>query len=429
MTISTQQKIPQANTFMVYYQGLLCVAAILVFFSRLDGMLAAYNITIPLVWLIGFMAASIPLFLTQTIRLQNIPLSILVWCGVYLGICSISILIEPQAPSMQLLEDQIRSIIFLVFMLMIFAQPLIIQKWVKITILLVTIANVLLYIYEFINPATFALVKDVAGRSGGFYVDANTAACALIMGLIFSISLIKPKYRLFYALFTLMGIATTFSRGGMACWLMVVVLMVLFKIIPSYQFPLFFLSIFVTTTILSTQVGNLSYMKTADGTDMFTDDTIRRIEFLLNPFNQSEQDFDDSRLNLADEARAKFMEKPIFGGGLDGARLGLYDGDSKTQEGAGTHNIYLDSALKYGFLGILIYPLLIFVIISKAEGEIKNYALIFAIFSLAWGFFSHTTLDAFFSLMCYVIMASWIKQSQWEKSFQAKQITANSNIF
>jgi O-antigen ligase len=418
MTRIIQQRNTEKNTFFVYYQGFIAVAAILVFFTRLDGILGEYGIGLPLLWLIAFIGISLPILALKLSKknFQYLPKLIIVWCAVYLGFTSISILISSQTPDIQFIEDQIRSIVFLLLMVVLFSQYSLVRQWVKLAILLVTFANVFIYIYEFLNPLAFALVKDVPGRSGGFYVDSNTASCALVVGMIFTIEMIKPKYRIFYALFVLLGIAPTFSRGGMASWLMVVLILVVTKIIPKYQIALILLSIFITGTIVSTQVSKLSYIKNADGSEMFTDDTIRRVEFLLNPLHQDEEDFDDSRLLLVDKAWAKFASKPFLGNGVGGARIEGYSGDSEDSEGAGTHNIYLDSVLKYGFLGVLLYPGLLIASVWKATGSLKPYALVFLLFSIAWGFFSHTTMNAFFSLTTYAMMANFSEQSFLENS-------------
>lgn len=400
---------------MEFYHEFLSVAALIVFFTRLDGSLSKYGIGLPLFWLIAFIAASIPLFLTKMVQLRNIPVSMLVWCCLFLGMSSISILASAKTPSLQLLENQFRSIVFLFVMLVIFSQPNLTLKWTKKTVLLITVINVIIYINEFLNPAFLAEIKLIPGRSGGLYLDANAASWAVITGLIFTIDMIKPKYRIFYALYGLLGIFTTFSRGGMACWLMVMIMFIIAKIIPSHQILVLLLSIFMTVTIISSQIGNLSHIKTEDGTDMFTPDTIRRIEFLINPLNQDEEDFDDSRLKLAENAWAKFANKPFLGNGLGGANIGYHaDATDVDGTGTGTHNIYLDSVLKYGFLGILLFPFLMLATIWKAQGKLKTHASIFVLFTLAWGLFSHTNMSAFYSLTAIALMASWVHQSRWE---------------
>jgi hypothetical protein len=420
MTYIKQRKNREKNTFIDYYQSFLALTAILAFFTNINVFLGRYGIGLPLVWLILFIVLSLPLFISKLSknRLQYVPLSLVVWCAFYIGISSFSMIIIQDIP-MQSIEDLIRSILFLIVMIVIFSQISLDKKWLKMTILLITLMNVFIHIYEFINPLAFALIKDSEGRAGGFYLDANTASFALIVGLIFTIDLFKPKYRLFYSLFVFLGIALTFSRGGMLCWGLMILCFFIFKILPSRQLPLIILSMFIAVTIIFTQLGNLSYIKTADGSDMFNEDTINRIEFLTNPFNQKKENFDDSRILILKEAEKKFFSKPILGNGIGGARLDIFPtGDSVTESGVGTHNIFLDLALRFGFLGVIIYPFLLIATIWKAPEEIKPYTMIFLILSLVWGVFSHTLLDEFFHLTVYALVATWVRAVRVKKSLE-----------
>jgi O-antigen ligase len=412
MTNIINNKTQQKNTFIVYYQGFLAVAAVLVFFTKLDVYLGNLGIGLPLLWLLGFLFASIPLFFSISNRLKYIPIPIIFWVVGYITAPLISILILPQIPELQLFENQIRTIIFLLLMLVIFSQHILVLRWVKQAILLVTVANVLMFIYEFLNPLAFYLIQDAAGRSSGFYTDANSGGCAIILGMILSIDLIKPKYRLFYALFVFIGIATTFSRGAMIGWVIVIFLFMVNRVIPRYQLSLLFLSIFVLITILSSQLNNLSNMKTADGTELLNEDSLERVEFLINPFGGQEDESTDGRLGHVKEALAKFNKQPFIGNGLGSGGSQTYrDAQGQPQR---SHNIYLDQMVEYGFLGALIYPFLLLACVWKAQGEHKKYTLPFVAFLLIWGVFSHTTMDLFSLLISYAIMANLTQQSRLE---------------
>ena len=411
MTSLTKQKTQPKNTFIVYYQGFLAVAAILLFFTRLDQYLERQGIGMPLYWMIAFILASIPLFATIFKRLQFIPHSVLVWCGIYLALPLISILISSKIPEQQFLENHFRTIIFFLLMLLIFSQYTCILRWAKLVILLLTISNIFMYVYEFFNPLTFYLEQHAPGRSSGFYHDANDAAWAIIAGMIFTIDLIKPKYRLFYALFILLGIAPTFSRGGFVSWVLVILLFILTKIIPRYQIPLLFLSGFIVISILSTQLNNLSYLKTADGTNLFTEDSISRVEFLLNPLSH-ERSSKDSRLKHVDEAWEKFDRHPFLGNGLGSGENARHISARGTSQRS--HNIYLDLMVEYGFLGALIYPWLLLASVWKVQGKLKKQAITFVGFLLIWGFFSHTIIASFNSLTSYALMANLAQQSRLE---------------
>ena len=407
----------QKTTFLIYYQCFLAVAAILVFFTDLSGVLKAYGIGLPLYWLAAFMFLAAPLYPSAIKKLQYLPLSIFVWFGIYLAMTSIVVLFMPgsAAPLQQIMEDQIRSMIFLCLLMLIFSEHWIVQQYTKITILIVTIFNVFLFIAQFLNPTILQEVQDAPGRAGGFYIDANMASCGLNMGLIFSIGLIKPKYRLFYALFVLMGDAVTFSRGGMACWLLIVVMFMVFKVMPLKQLPLLLGSVLMAALVISSQIGNLAYITAPNGEPLFNEGTIERVKFLVNPLAEGEgieEKEDDSRVVLVQMGWEKFSNSPWYGNGLgSGEHQGI---NAELGDEPRSHNIYLDRMIEYGFLGVFIYPLMIFASVWKAQGEHRKYAMVFTIFALIWGIFSHTVLTNFFILTSVAYMAVVTKQSQIE---------------
>ncbi len=408
MVDSIQHKAKNKNTLIVYYQGFVAVAAVLVFFMRLDQYLEEHGIGLPLLWMMAFMFASVPLLGNILNKLHYIPMPIVVWCGIYLAMPLISILILPKYPDVQLLEDYIRSIIFLLLMLVIFSQHLLVLRWVKLTILLVTVTNVFMYVYEFFNPLAFYLEREASGRASGFYGNANAAGGAVILGMILTIDLIKPKYRLFYVLFAFLGIISTFSRGSIVSWFIVVLVFILTKVIPRYQIPLLFLSGFMIISILSTQLNNLKHLENADGTKLFTDNSLARIEFLIDPLDQ-EDNSKNGRLSHVNEAWEKFVRHPFIGNGLGSGQNARHLTEGEAQR---SHNIYLDLMVEYGFLGALIYPCLLLFSVWKVQGKLKKQAIAFVCFSLIWGFFSHNVINSFSSLISYAFIANLAHQSR-----------------
>lgn len=401
--ISNQKK---TNKILVTYQGFLAVAAILVFFSKIDIFLEQWGYGIPLYWLFGFLILSIPLSLSLLAKREYIPKPLLLWCAIYFGMSCLAILISPTIPEMQLLEDQIRSILFLVLMLVLFSEHAIVQKAVKITILIVSFFNVCCFIYEFFNPLTFGAIHSY-GRAAGFYIDANEAGCALVLGMIFCIDLFKPKFRLLFALIIMLGILVTLSRGAILAWVVVILFFMVKKIIPTYQISFLGLAIATFLIILTSQLNNLDNFKAADGTPLFNDDTLARVEFLVDPFSEEQ---DTSRLLLVEDAWRSFSEQPFVGKGLGGSANKKYiSARGKPQK---PHNTYLTLMIEYGFLGFLLYPGLILATIWKAQGQAKNIGVAFAVLLLVWGIFSHTTLTSYFILLSVAYMATLTHQSQ-----------------
>jgi len=413
MTSLIEHKNQSTTSFIIYYQGFLAVAAIILFFTRIDVYLQDHTSLIPLYWLMGFLLASLPLLPFLFKKFDGISKNILVWAGAYIALISISILIQANFSDLQFLEDQFRTIIFLFLMLTIFSYHPLITKWVKLTILSLTFLNVSMFIYEFFNPWAFHEVQRASGRSSGFYDDSNTAGIAIILGMIFTVDMIKPKYRLFYALFVFLGVASTFSRGSIAGWILVVGLFILTKVVPRYQMVFVLLFSMITISILSTQLNSLKYITNADGEALFKEDTLARVEFLINPFEQKDGS-QASRFSHIEDAWKKFESSPFFGNGLGaGQNTAQITQTGKAQR---SHNIYLDLMVEYGFLGALVFPSLLLACVWEAKGQFRKQGIVFVLFLMSQGFFSHTLLSEFCSLIFYAIMSNLTKHSHLESS-------------
>ena len=408
MTILNESTYRSKVNPMTYYQGFLAIAAILIFFTRVDVYLDTMGFGIPLYWMIGFLAASVPLALSLISEKERLSKPVLVWIAGFIASTFTLIVIQPKLPVMQNFEDQYRTIIFLLLMLVIFAYHPLVIKWTKYTIMAVTLANIVMFVLEFFNPLAFRLEQRAPGRSSGFYDDANTAGIALVLGMILTIDLVKPKYRIFYALLIFLGLAPTFSRGSIAGWVLLVGLMILMKLIPRTQIPLlggFAVAILIT---LSSQIDNLAYLKTADGTTLFQEDTLARVEFLIDPFAQSDSS-KASRLSHVDDAWEKFANSPFIGNGLGAGQNAATE--SQVGKAQRSHNTYLDLMVEFGFLGALIYPMMLLASVWKASGTFKQQGVCFVVFMLFQGFFSHTLLNEFCSLICYAMVASLARHS------------------
>jgi hypothetical protein len=415
ISLSESKNYPKA-TFITYYQGFLAIAAILIFFTRSDIYLSNHHgFFVPLFWMIGFLVASFPLWISLLSRLKDLSRPLVIWSGFYIAVSLISILVQPVLPKQQYLENQYRTIIFLIIMLGIFAYHPLVAKWTKMAVLFVTLFNIASYLYEFLNPLAFYLEQRAPGRSSGVYEDSNAAGIALVVGMIFTMDLIKPRYRLFYALLIFVGLAPTFSRGAIAGWVLVMGYLIWKKTVPRYQMPLLVVFFVVMISILSTQIGHLKYLKGSDGKSLLNEDSLARIEFLINPLAQK----DDSKASREDHVKVawgKFSRHPFIGNGLgSGENVATLSSTGVAQR---CHNTFLDQMVEFGFLGVLFFPSLLLVSIWQAEGELKNQATSFMIFLLSQGFFSHTLMNEFCSLIFYAIMANLVIHSKQQSSHQ-----------
>lgn len=406
---SQSSETSQPNRFLIYYQCVLAMGMVAIFFTRLDVFLEQKGFIVPLYWLYGFIAFSIPLWFLLSEKIKYLLVPVLGWCALYIAINTLSILASDKIPDTQLFEDRLRSIIFLLFAVFIFSEHPLVHKCTKVAMLLVTLMNASNHIYEMLNPFAFGALHAF-GRPAGFYIDSNAASCALILGMIFSIDLLKPKYRMLYASFVGIGVVLSFSRGGMLGWLVAVLLLSFLKTIPRSQLVYLFLGLIGLYLLLKTQINTLTYLKNFDGSPLLNQDVLSRIEWILNPTSESQ---DLSRFTLVEDAWQQFYDSPWLGQGLGGAGSSTFvsgfDGSAQRP-----HNIYLTNMVEHGIIGFLLLPSLIYAAICKARGKTARMAIPFAIFILMWGLFSHTILSSFFILLSFAFMSNLAVQSRIE---------------
>ncbi len=407
------------NNWQFKYQFFLAILAILTFFSSLDSFLGKIGIAPPpLFFIAAFTLAAIPLFFSVFSRWKYLPPSIIIWSIAYYTISSLSILVFQNSPDIRdAFERRLLYIFFLLLMTLLFSKYEIIQLWARKTILVFGFINIGLFIYEFYNPGGLG-VQDAVGRSAGFYPDANDAGAALILSMIFGIELLKPKWRFIFILLISLGVFLTFSRGSLLILFISIVTLVVIKIIPKKQLLISILAMAIILPLFAAQaalLGNI-YSLLSDN------DSANRI---LSIGNSSTSVTDDSRVELIKEALNKFAHNPFIGSGIESSKSNTAKSDSTNPDMITgmiqlqkPHNMYLVFMVEHGFLGFLIYPLLILGATWNAQGKAKKMGILFAIFFLIRGLFSHTMFQDRFFLISIALMASISRQSQLKQNLE-----------
>ena len=119
----------EPNKLLLYYQCLLAVGAIAIFFTKLDVYLEqrAFISLFPLHWIALFSVASIPIVLSIQSRINYFPVLVFIWSAFYLAISSFAVLVAlPSVPgipvetTIQDFETRILVIFSLLLMTFIF---------------------------------------------------------------------------------------------------------------------------------------------------------------------------------------------------------------------------------------------------------------------------------------------------------------------
>lgn len=318
------------------------------------------------------------------------------WIVFYVCVILLWYILPHNEYSIEELRRKILSIAsILIFMIFIYyddENTSTVRQALLFTTLLATFNN----IFEFMNPFAFFPIDSmigVLGRSAGFYINPTISGGAIVLGTILSITYIKRSYRIWYMLFSSVGVFLTFSRSAIVGFMLVYLYMTIkrkldFKymvFIPIVLFVVFTLSLpFLTTYIEKNHSGGANNI-------------INRIMWFTNPVEHADKSTSE-REKVATKAFKMFTEHPFVGSGL-GSTV-------HWNERVSTHNIYLTHIAEIGLLGLLIYPLLLYSIILQARDETKITAGAFASFTLFIGFFSHNLLDELYMLFAFALMAN-----------------------
>jgi len=263
-------------------------------------------------------------------------------------------------------------------------------------ILAITILATFNNITEFFNPIAFYAIDspyNIFGRSAGFYVNANIAGEAIIVGLILSFSIVSNKFKTIFLIASLLGVVASFSRTAIASWFVVVTILSYGKVIDKKNLLLILFSlVFIVSVVLPFIVN---FVGNSDSGAV--DNLLTRLDF----FSTKKTGLDSSqlsRLAVANAALGYFADSPLIGAGIGHTTHWEFP--------ISTHNIYLKLMDEFGIIGIFIYPFLILSAIWRAKGETKVVARAFAVYTFIIGFTTHNSLDEYHLLIAFSIMAN-----------------------
>ncbi|MGB3759551.1 MAG: O-antigen ligase family protein [Rivularia sp. (in: cyanobacteria)] len=394
------------NNLLTFYQCFLAVIAVLVFFTEADNFYFDSGITpAPKNLVILFCLASTPLLISlKSKNFQYLPMSVILWCCLYLGISAASFLHSvPTEPVIQELETRILAVLFILLMTLIFSGEPIVRRYARIALFIAVFLTIFNNFRELLDPLAFNGFNET-GRPAGFYKDPNKSGAALIMGLIFSIGLLPKRYRLPYFLLVFIGSFITFSRGASLCLIILLIMFVVKHLIPVSQLYTV-LSLLIVLFLLG-NVGNY-LIGQASELGILNYSIEQRLEAITNFTDPDARETDDgSRSNIASIAWSTFLKMPFLGHGI---------GYIREWGKILPHNMYLTFMIEHGFLGFTIVPVLVFAVNKNSYGEAKILSLCFGSFILFWSIFSNTVLEDRETLMMFALIAVMSKYSRFEK--------------
>ncbi|NJO26940.1 MAG: hypothetical protein HC874_04890 [Richelia sp. SL_2_1] len=395
------------NNLLMYYQCFLAVVTVLVFFTEADNYFFDAGVTpTPKNLVIVMCLISTPLFISlKSKNFQYIPMNVILWCCLYLGISALSFLHGvPTEFVTQELETRVLAVLFILVMTLILSGEPIVWKYLRLTLFVAIFITIINNFRELIDPLAFNGF-NITGRPAGFYKDPNKSGAALIMGLIFSIELLPKKFRLAYLLLVSVGTFITFSRGAMLCLIIFLFLLIIKRLIPTSQ--VYSIVGLLIVLLVAGNVGNY-LLEQASELGILNHSIEARIVAITNFTDSEAREADDgsSRSDVASLAFRSFLKQPLFGHGI---------GYIREWGEILPHNMYLSFMIEHGFIGAIILPLFVLSVTRNSYGEAKNISLFFGSFILIWSLFSNTVLEDRETLMMFVLLAVMSKYSKLEK--------------
>jgi O-Antigen ligase len=411
------QKKNRTQAFLDQYQIVLSSVATFLFFSDITDYLFAAPIVpvLPLVWIWLFVFLALPFIK----KIKTMPKPLVIWLGLY-GLISMLSLATTNGDEISYKEFRLRiiSILFVCLMYVLYEQKSL--KHIKYTIIAVIVMSIANNFYEFISPKFFS--EFSTGRPAGFYINPNKAGCALILGLIFTIDIIKKPYRWFYMFFILSGILSTFSRGAILGWIICAIFLSIARVLSEKRRTII-AGVFALVVVLAL-TNPLKTIADFAGQSDGAWDVVDRLEQFQNP--SLNDDSAQERKAVIGYAWLMFGNHPFWGNGLGSTY-------KWTVSEVSTHNMYLFYMADHGIIGVLFLPGAILAVAWKNRGQTKVQLLCFVVFMALWGIFSHNILEERYILTIFALLAAMNTNEKWylkysSGNFQLAQAPPNAPL-
>jgi O-Antigen ligase len=404
--------------FLDGYQYILSIVVTFLFFSDLPDYLhtTAMLPLNPLAWIGIFAVLALPFVK----KIATIPKPLIIWMVLYVILSLLSLAtISSDEASMKEIRMRLLSLVFLCLMYAVYEQKSL--KHVKYAILAVVLMSVGNDFFELLNPKVFTELN--VGRPGGFYVNPNKAGCALVLGLIFTIDIVKKQHRWFYLLFVGAGIACTFSRGALLGWTLCAIFMTIARVLSDKRRTVL-VSMFALVLLLALSNPLKNAADFFGGGDGASWDVVDRLEQFQNP--SLEDDSAKERKAVAGYAWLMFGNHPFWGNGLASTH-------KWTVSDVSTHNMYLLHMADHGILGFIILPGAILAVVWRNRGEPGFKILCFVVFMSLWGIFSHDIMEEKYILSMFALLAAMNTNERWyykysNDDFQVAQAPENARL-
>lgn len=372
---------------LAWYRKFLVLFAVGIFYTSFADFTETHGVN-ALTWimLMGALTAPVLLHAAFTSRYQWQPL--IVWALGYLLISIVWYFPALQdASAYRQLRLRFLSMIFMCLMLFVFNRPEE-QRFARYCVAAGVLVGVSTNIYELFHPMTFS---PTPGRSMGLYSNINQSGCALMLGMIVSQPALPKRLRLPFSLIAAAGIVTTFSRGAILGWIVVMGFWAVRGGLRPAQIGRVLVVLGLLFGFFTSSYWQGVQLKLEER-GAINADVLQRIKFFTQ--GNTSDDSAGERESVASAALRLFEEKPIFGWGT-----GTATGRNLENFDVGPHDIYLAMMVDHGFIGLFFLPLLLLAMAWGCRKGLIDIVIPSVLFLLLWGFFSHNVFEERYLLL------------------------------
>lgn len=299
----------------------------------------------PKFWIIGALIGTLFLFASRLGSFDFLKNPVLWWAMWYLFIslfwCIISADLDRAVEGLMLvITTFIFSFICLLIYPVIDKNSLMWGGVLWFALLVAVIANCWEYFLPLLNPF-YIFDKSIAGRSAGFYLNANISAQAILMISLCILARGNLVESVVAIIAALVGVFFTFSRGGMLVFFFIAILFFYRKKFAHWVFL-----VVISLCFLYFIADDLIFDSIFSILDIDNANALQRAEFIFGRGSLGEFS-DQSRSEVFWVALDQFVSAPFAGNGL-GYMSSL---------SVGTHNLLLRHLIEYGMFGFFVFSL------------------------------------------------------------------------
>jgi O-antigen ligase len=239
---------------------------------------------------------------------------------------------------------------------------------------------------DFFEPGFFAKpygVFFIQGRASGLFMNANTAGTGLIIGLIFSIDIVSKKWRFLVLMFVFFGVVLTFSRASILAYILIIIVLTVQRKVELRK--VIFMFVFLAFSLTSFLTFGIDYLAQSGVKTKNIED---RVTFMESGGQSQKDESQRLREYVLEKALTMFVDSPVFGNGY--ASTKLWDSPEST------HNLFIAHWADYGIFGVMLIPLLMFLLLRKSEGDTRTVIWLFIVIFMFRSMFTHNSLDIYY---------------------------------